>query len=43
MVIQIQRIVILVTCIFFLSDDKKIAFGHGQACNGLSYRQTRGN
>lgn len=43
MVIQIQRIVILVTCIFFLSDDKKIALGHGQACNALSYRQTRGN
>lgn len=42
MVIQIQRIVILVTCIF-LSDDKKIALGHGQACSVLSYRQTRGN
>lgn len=38
MVIQIQRIVILVTCIFFLSDDKKIALGHGQACNVLSYK-----
>lgn len=27
MVIQIQRIVILVTCIFFLSDDKKNCLG----------------
>lgn len=42
MVIQIQRIVILVTCIL-LSDDQKIALGHKQACNVLSYRQTRGN
>lgn len=43
MVIQIQRIVMLVTCIFFYLMTKKIALGHGQACNVLSYRQTRGN